>query len=143
MNTLEIPSGFCGCGCGAKTKLAKRSRPHMGHIAGQPLPFLHGHGNAVRRLGLDRYEIADCGHDTPCWLWTGQIAQRTGYGQTRVRSRKVGAHRAMYEREVGPIPDGLELDHLCRVRVCVNPAHLEAVTRSVNVQRGYDARRAA
>jgi hypothetical protein len=70
-----------------------------------------------------------------CWLWTGPIAPN-GYGSTTVDNRTRIAHRAVYEKMVGPIPAGLELDHLCRVRHCVNPDHLEPVTRSVNLLRG-------
>lgn len=79
-----------------------------------------------------------------CWLWIGTMDTR-GYGQIQ-RSRKdrdairlgrsVRAHRAVYEVIKGPIPEGLDLDHLCRVRHCVNPAHLEPVTRKVNILRG-------
>jgi hypothetical protein len=71
-----------------------------------------------------------------CWLWTaGRIG--AGYGTIRVGDRAMLAHRFAYEELVGTIPDGLELDHLCRVRHCVNPAHLEAVTGRVNSQRGH------
>jgi hypothetical protein len=70
-----------------------------------------------------------------CWLWTGST-MKNGYGQLRRNGRTVLAHRYVYERYSGPIPDGLDLDHLCRVRNCVNPEHLEPVTRSVNVIRG-------
>ncbi len=66
-----------------------------------------------------------------CWLWRGPC-NRQGYGR---RSSKL-AHRVSYEQHVGPIPPGLQLDHLCRVRNCVNPAHLEPVTARVNVLRG-------
>lgn len=66
-----------------------------------------------------------------CWLWTAST-DRSGYGQFRVAGKTVLAHRFAYEAEAGPIPDGLQLDHLCRVRHCVNPAHLEAVTPAVN-----------
>lgn len=78
-----------------------------------------------------------------CWLWTGARAGRATlqYGNTRWSRRVRYAHRVAYELLVGPVPDGLELDHLCRVPLCVNPAHLEAVTRSENVRRGYAARR--
>ena len=71
-----------------------------------------------------------------CWLWTGTILQG-GYGQCRPGpGLKKYAHRVSYEWIVGPIPDGLELDHLCRVRRCVNPAHLEPVTHRENMRRG-------
>lgn len=75
-----------------------------------------------------------------CWLWSGNINRQTGYGHIRtlggVRERQsMLAHRAMYELWVGPIPEGLHLDHLCRVRRCVNPAHLEPVTARVNTFR--------
>ena len=70
-----------------------------------------------------------------CWIWQAYTC-RKGYGQFKVDGRMVKAHRWSYEHFVGPIPDGLELDHLCRVRNCVNPAHLEAVTHAENVRRG-------
>lgn len=73
---------------------------------------------------------------TECWLWT---ASRTpsGYGRFRPSRRPwVYAHRFAYEAQHGPIPPGLELDHLCRTPACVNPAHLEAVTHQENVLRG-------
>jgi hypothetical protein len=70
-----------------------------------------------------------------CWLWTGFL-DRYGYGQISVQNRREKAHRAAYEAFVGPIPDGLVIDHTCRVRRCVNPAHLEPVTHAENVRRG-------
>ncbi len=54
----------------------------------------------------------------------------------RIEGRLKYAHRVAYEQTVGPVPSGLELDHRCRIRCCVNPAHLEAVTRQENVRRG-------
>lgn len=70
-----------------------------------------------------------------CWLWTASRSRR-GYGYIKGDDDKnVLAHRLSYEWASGPIPDGLEVDHLCRVTSCVNPAHLEAVTPLENARR--------
>lgn len=68
-----------------------------------------------------------------CWLYTGTVNNR-GYGTILGR----GAHRYFYEALVGPIPEGLTIDHLCRVKLCVNPAHLEPVTHEENNRRKDD-----
>lgn len=70
----------------------------------------------------------------PCWLWT-DAPDGHGYGQISIANRRVGAHRFSYELANGPIPEGLEPDHLCRVSMCVNPSHLEAVTPEENHRR--------
>jgi hypothetical protein len=70
-----------------------------------------------------------------CWEWTGAHAD-TGYAQVRANGRTAYAHRISYEMHKGPIPDGLHIDHLCRNRGCVNPAHMEAVTKKENDRRG-------
>lgn len=71
-----------------------------------------------------------------CWRWVG-ATQNNGYGVLAMPGRRVVlAHRWSYEHFVGSIPRGLEIDHLCRVRVCVNPAHMEAVTHRENGLRG-------
>lgn len=72
--------------------------------------------------------------NTGCWLWSGALS-RSGYGHFGTFGRTVLAHRWMYEWKVGRIPDGLCMDHLCRVRCCVNPDHLEPVTKGENSRR--------
>jgi hypothetical protein len=75
-------------------------------------------------------------HPYGCWEWIGTIDTK-GYGVASVsKSKNVRAHRLIYEAFRGPISDGLDLDHLCRNRSCVNPHHLEPVTRKENVYRG-------
>ena len=72
-----------------------------------------------------------------CWDWTGSKGQAKGrdYGRFSIKNCPVSAHRWAYESEKGPIPAGLEIDHLCVRPCCVRPSHLEAVTHLVNIQR--------
>lgn len=70
-----------------------------------------------------------------CWIYTGKIDQY-GYGGIAWAGEYFVTHRIAFQSLVGDIDDGLELDHLCRVRACCNPAHLEAVTHRVNLLRG-------
>lgn len=83
-----------------------------------------------------RYRIDS---DTGCWIWQRTINPRTGYGQLTHEQRSWTAHRFYYERAHGPVPRGLQLDHLCRNRACCNPSHLEPVTAQENVRRGCAA----
>ena len=86
-------------------------------------------------LYASRIEVIDTG----CWMWTGARTQgkrRPSYGVVKLPTGRTGAHRAVYAEVMGPIPKGLELDHLCRVPLCVNPAHLEPVTHRENILRG-------
>ncbi len=70
-----------------------------------------------------------------CWLWTAAKASRYGHGKFMLNGKNLKAYRWAYEALVGPIPEGMTLDHLCRVPACVNPAHLEPVPLSENVRR--------
>lgn len=131
-----IPEGLCQCGCGAKTAIALQSHTKHGYVKGKPRRFLSGHHRRVaskldivsRFLG--KYEVSQNG----CWEW--QAATWLGYGRFGVDGRVVLAHRFAYEHFVGPVPEGFELDHLCRNPRCCNPAHLEPVSHRENVRRG-------
>lgn len=70
-----------------------------------------------------------------CLIWNG-ARSKAGYGQKRVNGKLEYTHRLAAERRFGPIPEGMQVDHLCRNRACYNPAHLEIVTQQENVRRG-------
>lgn len=70
-----------------------------------------------------------------CWEWTG-AREALGYGRFWLNGRMAYAHRVVYELLVEPIPDGLQIDHLCRNACCVNPSHLDVVTQRENLRRG-------
>jgi hypothetical protein len=94
-----------------------------------------GRGKAPRPpLETRLWEKVDKGGEGGCWLWVGGIT-KYGYGNIWADGGTRSAHRVAYELAIGPIPDGHQIDHLCKVRHCVNPDHLEAVTPVVNNAR--------
>lgn len=91
----------------------------------------------ARKRFLDKIQVVG-----DCWIWTGakvapmrKIYPDRFYGRFRLRDEVIYAHRASYILFVGDIPEGLSIDHLCRVTLCVRPSHLEAVTQAENLRR--------
>lgn len=98
------------------------------------LKWRHEHLNKKVLTGVEKLLSKTIVSDG-CWLWVGRLND-DGYGMMSLSGKQIGAHRASYILHKGAIHDGLEIDHLCRVRNCVNPNHLEAVTHAENVKRG-------
>lgn len=142
-------SGHCGCGCGGRTNLAAKTDSRREWVKGEPIPYLRGHaawkGRGPRWIEgpvpLDRPELG------PCWLWQRSFNNQ-GYpigGFVRYGKQKGSflAHRALFEHHVGPIPEGMEVDHLCFTPACVRweaasgapSGHLEVVTPAENLAR--------
>ena len=90
------------------------------------------------RIPMDDYDLARFMRKvvvdpSGCWLWTGWTNGK--YGGFAFGTHKVYAHRVSYQHYVGPMPEGYTIDHLCKVKLCVNPEHLEAVTYHENLRR--------
>jgi hypothetical protein len=160
--TPPNPSGLCQCGCGGLAPIAKNTDVAKGRLKDHPCRFIRGHGGRKHPVPTEALCGCGCGEITKpgnrfilghwrrkspneyivdpvtgCWLWQ-RSTYPGGYGSMLCpHSKKVRpAHCVIYERHKGPIPEGLELDHLCRNHACVNPDHLEPVTHLVNVRRG-------
>lgn len=121
-------------------EIAGCSKPHVArgwcrahysqwHRLGHPL----GSSAATPKERITRRILID--ETSGCWLWNGTLSASPRSSGYALVNREY-AHRVSYEVFVGPIPEGLEIDHLCRIRHCVNPDHLEPVTRRENLLRG-------
>lgn len=132
------PSGVCLCGCGQKTAIAHQTDLTAGTVVGQHKRYWRHHGGRATwrdEITPDLWKEEDRGFSTPCWIWTGRSLNQYGHGKVTMRGRVLGAHRAMYEQIIGPIPQGLEIDHLCKQPSCIRPEHLEPVTHAENIRR--------
>jgi HNH endonuclease len=105
------------------SSIGKNSRNQQQNIRYKHLPF---------------WQRVAVGTPEECWPWLG--ASTCGYGALRRDGRFLYAHRVAWEFARGPIADGLTIDHLCRTRLCCNPAHMEPVTRAENARRGERTR---
>lgn len=122
------------CGCGNPTPISPRNHRAKGLAKGHATKYLAGH--SPRLLSGPMWLVDDLG----CWIWQ-RSKQNTFRPQvvtwdktTKTRKHHL-AHRWLYEQHVGPIPSGMDLDHLCCRPECVNPAHMEPVTKAENIAR--------
>lgn len=145
----EVPWGRCFCGCGDSTHVPAKNDVGKGWVQGVPTRFLHGHYNRGSdgwapnhgRKPTLRIVEEDRSYLSPCWIWQG-ATNKQGYGRLYADGRDNRAHRYWFEQLVGPIPQDHDLDHLCRVKPCANPDHLEPVTGPENTARHWAAKRA-
>lgn len=124
-------TGICDVdGCGKRWSKRRWCATHYSRFLkyGDPLGF------GWRTAPVEVRFWSKVEQQSGCWLWTGAIT-RDGYGHFGINHRPVLAHKWLWEYLNGPVSDGLELDHLCRVRHCVLPGHLEPVTHATNMAR--------
>jgi hypothetical protein len=143
----DHPSGCVVDGCERPYRANGMCRAHHLRFRAHGDAFAHVPvGSTKRGLRTDDerfWSKVDATGD--CWEWTGQAVQ--GYGSftsraSGTRSGRIGAHRWAYQTLIGPVPEGLVLDHRCRNTRCVSPTHLDPVTQGENVRRGVRATRA-
>jgi len=124
-----MTGGLCQCGCGGLAPLSPYNDASRGYVKGQPMRYIKGHHQRSKRT----WTVTPGPLPTPCWVWDGKPGAG-GYGVIVIAGVRWYAHRWLYTERIGD-PGG-QLDHLCRVRLCVNPDHLESVTQRENVLRG-------
>ena len=132
--------GFCNCGCGERTSIAKQTDHKIGHIRGEHTFFLAGHS---RRANYDNlpFEERDTGYETPCHLWTKRRTTKgyASWGDLGGQRNEL-VHRAVWEKANGPAPEGWTIHHKCRTRHCVRVDHLEALPHYAHEQAQLTAR---
>jgi hypothetical protein len=116
---MDTDTGRCECGCNGVTNVSPRNNKERGHVKGEHVRFLPGHNQRKPQTAVPE----DRGYKTLCSIWQGNYGH--GYGIARDGS---AAHRFIYAEAYGPIAEGLEIHHLCGVKMCVRLDHLEART---------------
>ena len=131
-----VEYGHCHCGCGQKTKIAKRNDKAAGHIKGQPIRFVAGHRQRLQKFRAtpeDFWKRVSMPHPDECWVWQGATS-RFGYGILRFAGKAYKAHRLAWLLTSGEIPDDRWVLHRCDNPPCCNPQHLFLGTHLENMQ---------
>jgi len=105
----------------------------------------HRRLNIIERI-LKRITIAECGYETPCWVWRGPTSgegRGGGYGRMSLNGQTVAVHIVVFTHFFGYVPGKKQVDHLCNNRICCNPSHLELVSHKRNQKRRAARRRSA
>ncbi len=130
-----IPVGFCQCGCGQRTSVARQTSHKHGYVKGEPVRYVLGHRPHRRQNPVELFwsKVRKSPEPDGCWLWTAGRNNK-GYGLIRWRGRNCLAHRISWELANGPFPAELQVLHRCDVPLCIRPDHLFLGTVRDNVR---------
>jgi hypothetical protein len=136
---MQVPYGFCQCGCGNKAPIAKYTCKRDGYVKGQPIKYIRNHRPNLE----DRFWASvDVKGINDCWPWkSGKTVFGYGTLKRNMSDRPVAAHRVSWEIHNGVIPAGLYVLHKCDNPPCCNPNHLFLGTHEVNIRDMVNKRR--
>lgn len=129
----EIPYGYCHCGCGQKTKIAKKTSTRDKTRKGEPMQFVSRHQKYIQLWERFWSKVLITADGNQCWLWTSSNDGRRGYGHFNINGKPEKANRIAWQYPNYVIPDGLFVLHSCDNPRCCNPKHLFLGTHQDNM----------